>query len=148
MFEDATLQDLLDTVEPLLANTDKFQQAAAAEILTGLLRGMLIGTYICTYSSAIGSKHWSQRSLNALWTWLVPRFDHILTQARPDTVVYWTSFLQVSAPHRNSHPLAELLDVKTVLEDRDPRRNKPLVDWILSLQLDFQADSAFAGISA
>lgn len=41
MFENATLQDLLDVVEPLLASTDKFKQAAAAEILTGLLRGML-----------------------------------------------------------------------------------------------------------
>ncbi|KAN0100847.1 hypothetical protein V8E55_000831, partial [Tylopilus felleus] len=111
MFENATLQDLLDVVEPLLASTDKFKQAAAAEILTGLLRG---------------SKHWPQHSLNALWGWLAPRFDHILSQARPDTVVYWNSFLQ------------------TVLEDRDPRRNKPLVDWILSLQLDFQGDSAFA----
>ncbi|KAG6381418.1 armadillo-type protein [Boletus reticuloceps] len=111
MFGDAILQDLLDIVEPLLASTDKFQQAAAAEILTGLLRG---------------SKHWHQHSLNGLWVWFVPRFDQILSQARPDTVVYWTSFLQ------------------TVLEDRDPRRNKPLVDWILSLQLDFQGDSAFA----
>ncbi|KAF8559342.1 hypothetical protein OG21DRAFT_1402974 [Imleria badia] len=111
LFEDAILQDLLDVVEPLLASTEKFQQAAAAEILTGLLRG---------------SKHWFQYSLNALWGWFVPRFDHILSQARPDTVVYWTSFLQ------------------TVLEDRDPRRNKPLVDWILSLHLDFQGDSAFA----
>ncbi|KAG9314593.1 hypothetical protein JVU11DRAFT_5396 [Chiua virens] len=111
MFEDATLQDLLEVVEPLLTNMDKFQQAAAAEILAGLLRG---------------SKHWSQRGLNTLWSWFVPRFDRILSQARPDTVVYWTSFLQM------------------VLEDRDPRRNKPLVDWILSLQLDFQGDSAFS----
>lgn len=48
MFEDATLQDLLDVVEPLLANTDKFQQAAAAEILTGLLRGVLFATlHLC-----------------------------------------------------------------------------------------------------
>lgn len=76
----------------------------------------------------------------------MPRFDQILTQARPDTVVYWTSFLQVSASHHISHNLTKLLDSKTVLEDRDPRRNKPLMDWILSLQLDFQADSAFAGI--
>jgi len=146
MFEDAALQDLLDTVEPLLASTDKFQQAAAAEILTGLLRGMLIATHTCTYSSAIGSKHWLQHSLNAFWSWFLPRFDHILSQARPDTVVYWTSFLQVSVRYVCSYYVAELPNAKTVLEDRDPRRNKPLVDWILSLQLDFQGDSAFAGI--
>jgi hypothetical protein len=40
MFEGANLKDLLDVIEPLLTITDKFQQAAAAEILTGLLRGM------------------------------------------------------------------------------------------------------------
>lgn len=99
MFANATLPDLLDIVEPLLASTDKFQQAAAAEILTGLLRGMLYGTHICSYSRAIGSKHWSQHSLDSLWGWFVPRFDQILSQARPDTVVYWTSFLQVSVLH-------------------------------------------------
>ncbi|KIJ68675.1 hypothetical protein HYDPIDRAFT_106916 [Hydnomerulius pinastri MD-312] len=111
MFDGASLQDLLDVVEPILTNPDKFQQTAAAEILTGLLRG---------------SKHWPQRSHDALWSWVRPRLDQILSQARPDTVVYWTSFLQ------------------TTLEDRDPRRNQTLVDWILSLQLDFQGDSAFA----
>ncbi|KAF9243864.1 hypothetical protein BU15DRAFT_71975 [Melanogaster broomeanus] len=111
MFEGANLRDLLDVIEPLLANTDKFHQTAAAEFLTGLLRG---------------SKHWSKQRLDALWSWVVPRLDHILSQARPDTVVYWNSFVQ------------------TVLEDRDPRRNQPLVDWILSLHLDFQGDSAFA----
>ena len=31
-----------------------------------------------------------------------------------------------------------------VLEERDPRRNRALVDWILALSLDFNADSAFA----
>ncbi|KIK95621.1 hypothetical protein PAXRUDRAFT_826811 [Paxillus rubicundulus Ve08.2h10] len=111
MFDGANLKDLLDVIEPLVTITDKFQQAAAAEILTGLLRG---------------SKHWPKRTLDALWSWVVPRLDHIFSQARPDTVVYWASFLQM------------------VLGDRDPRRNQPLLDWILSLQLDFQGDSAFA----
>lgn len=33
--------------------------------------------------------------------------------------------------------------LQDVLEDRDPRRNKPLIKWILSLPLEFQGDSAF-----
>ncbi|KAH7883839.1 hypothetical protein F5I97DRAFT_1969128 [Phlebopus sp. FC_14] len=111
LFEGDHLDDVLEVVEPLLANPDKYQQTAAAEILTGLLRGC---------------KHWPKRSLDALWSWLAPRLDLILHQARPETIVLWTSFIQ------------------TTLEDRDPRRSQPLIDWILSLQLDFQGDSAFA----
>ena len=34
-------------------------------------------------------------------------------------------------------------ELQDVLEDRDPRRNKPLIKWILSLPLEFQGDSAF-----
>lgn len=30
------------------------------------------------------------------------------------------------------------------LRDHDPRRSAPLVNWLLSLRLDFQSDSAFA----
>lgn len=33
---------------------------------------------------------------------------------------------------------------KSVLERLDPNRNRPLVDWIFSLSLEFHSDSAFA----
>lgn len=36
-----------------------------------------------------------------------------------------------------------LLSEKHVLADLDPQRNKPLIDWILSLPLEFHGDSAF-----
>ncbi|KAG1757297.1 hypothetical protein EDB19DRAFT_1924203 [Suillus lakei] len=111
LFNGEHLHLILAVVEPLMTDADKFKQAAAAEILTGLFRG---------------SKHWPKQTREELWSWLTPRFDVILTQAKPDTVSYWTSFLE--------HTLLNL----------DPRRFQPLVNWILSLHLDFQGDSAFS----
>ncbi|KAG1755009.1 uncharacterized protein EDB91DRAFT_1096702 [Suillus paluster] len=111
LFNGEHLHLILQAVEPLMTDADKFKQAAAAEMLTGLLRG---------------SKHWPRQTREELWSWITPRFDVILTQAKPDTVAYWTSFLEHT-----------LLNV-------DPRRFQPLVDWILSLHLDFQGDSAFS----
>lgn len=111
LFNGEHMHLILRIVEPLMTDADKFKQAAAAEILTGLLRG---------------SKHWPRKTREELWSWLTPRFDVILAQAKPDTVSYWTSFLE--------HTLLNL----------DPRRFQPLVDWILSLHLDFQGDSAFS----
>lgn len=43
----------------------------------------------------IGSKHWPKQTREELWSWLTPRFNVIFTQAKPDTVSYWTSFLEV-----------------------------------------------------
>ncbi|KAH7927359.1 hypothetical protein BV22DRAFT_1031842 [Leucogyrophana mollusca] len=111
IFEGHRLQDILDTVEPLLWDSDRFKQASAAEILSGLLRG---------------SKHWTKQTLDIFWPWFTSRLDRIFSQAKPDTVKYWYSV------------------VKDALVDFDPRRNQPLVDWVLALQLDFQGDSAFA----
>ncbi|KAG2062138.1 hypothetical protein BDR06DRAFT_978583 [Suillus hirtellus] len=111
LFNGEHMHLILPIVEPLMIDAYKFKQAAAAEILTGLLRG---------------SKHWPKQTREELWSWLTPRFNVIFTQAKPDTVSYWTSFLE--------HTLLNL----------DPRRFQPLVDWILSLHLDFQGDSAFS----
>lgn len=82
-----------------MTDADKFKQAAAAEILTGLLRGTS-GIPFC-YSRLMcftGSKHWPKLRRDELWSWLTPRFDVLLTQARPDTVPYWTAFLEVRYP--------------------------------------------------
>ncbi|EGO02735.1 hypothetical protein SERLA73DRAFT_102663 [Serpula lacrymans var. lacrymans S7.3] len=111
MFEDNKLDDLLTILEPMLWNSDRFQQNAAAEILAGLLRG---------------SKHWPKSKLDYLWSWIVSRLDRIYAQIKPDTLVFWEHFLT------------------STLEDRDPRRNQPLVDWIFALPLEFHGDSAFS----
>ncbi|EIW86450.1 hypothetical protein CONPUDRAFT_78796 [Coniophora puteana RWD-64-598 SS2] len=101
---------LLDAVEPLLSDTDKFKQRAAAEILSGLIRG---------------AKHWPRAPLDSLWSWIMSRFDRTFSQVRPDTAQFWEQFLAIC------------------LQNRDPRRNQPLVNWILALHIDFQGDSAF-----
>ncbi|KAJ6627278.1 hypothetical protein B0H10DRAFT_1780024 [Mycena sp. CBHHK59/15] len=73
-----------------------------------------------------GSKHWPQPLLDKLWTWSITRLDSVFPQIKPDTFPFWqTAF-------------------SSQIQDRDPRRNKWLIDWILALPLDFTGDSAFA----
>ncbi|EPQ60983.1 hypothetical protein GLOTRDRAFT_53630 [Gloeophyllum trabeum ATCC 11539] len=72
-----------------------------------------------------GSKHWPRSLHERLWTWSMARIGTIFAQIKPDTLPFWESVLTLQ------------------LADWDPRRNQPLVDWILSLPLEFHGDSAF-----
>ncbi|THV06075.1 hypothetical protein K435DRAFT_712109 [Dendrothele bispora CBS 962.96] len=72
-----------------------------------------------------GSKHWQPKALQRLWSWTTDHLDRIFAQIKPDTLSFWESVFSY------------------VLEERDPRRNAPLVEWILRLPLDFHTDSAF-----
>ncbi|KDR84826.1 hypothetical protein GALMADRAFT_233236 [Galerina marginata CBS 339.88] len=110
MFGDNGLDDILEVVDPLLFDTDKYKQRAGAEILCGVLRG---------------SKHWPPNASNRLWAWTTSRLNRIVVQIKPETLSFWELIFQ----HQ--------------LHKRDPRRNQPLVDWILSLPLEFNGDSAF-----
>jgi len=49
LFNGEDLHQVLSVVEPLMTDADKFKQAAAAEILTGLLRGIIAILYRCVY---------------------------------------------------------------------------------------------------
>lgn len=73
-----------------------------------------------------GSKHWSKPLCDKLWTWSISRLDTIFAQIKPDTFPFWQGA------------------VSAQIQDRDPRRNQALIDWILALPLDFSGDSAFA----
>ncbi|KAF9270517.1 hypothetical protein L218DRAFT_889040 [Marasmius fiardii PR-910] len=73
-----------------------------------------------------GSKHWPPPESQRLWQWTSTRLPTIFANIKPETLVFWETVFSY------------------VLEERDPRRNKPLVDWILGLPLDFNADSAFS----
>ncbi|KAL0578024.1 Proteasome activator BLM10 [Marasmius crinis-equi] len=73
-----------------------------------------------------GSKHWPPSESRKLWQWTITRLPNVLAGIKPDTLNFWETMFSY------------------VMEERDPRRNKPLVDWILSLSLDFNGDSAFA----
>ncbi|EIN13635.1 hypothetical protein PUNSTDRAFT_94829 [Punctularia strigosozonata HHB-11173 SS5] len=72
-----------------------------------------------------GSKHWTKSRRERLWGWTSSRLGGIFSQIKPDTLSCWEGVFSF------------------ILEDRDPRRNKPLLEWLLSLSLDFQGDSAF-----
>ncbi|KAK7468647.1 Proteasome activator BLM10 [Stygiomarasmius scandens] len=72
-----------------------------------------------------GSKHWQPKALDRLWAWTTNHLDRIFAQIKPDTLSFWESVFSY------------------ILEERDPRRNIPLIEWILALPLDFHADSAF-----
>ncbi|KAE9410730.1 ARM repeat-containing protein [Gymnopus androsaceus JB14] len=109
-FEGDGLDKLLEVIDPLLSDSDKFKQRAGGEFLTGLLRG---------------SKNWGQGNADKLWQWTMSRLDRIFAQIKPDTINFWESMFTY------------------MLEERDPRRNTPLIDWILGLQLEFNGDSAF-----
>jgi proteasome activator subunit 4 len=39
MYENDKLEELLNVLDPLLSESDKFKQRAAAEMLAGLMRG-------------------------------------------------------------------------------------------------------------
>ncbi|KAF8898414.1 hypothetical protein BD779DRAFT_1607229 [Infundibulicybe gibba] len=73
-----------------------------------------------------GSKHWQTSESEKLWQWTVSRLDQIFAQIKPDTLSFWESVFTY------------------LLQNRDPRRSTAFVDWILSLPLEFNGDSAFA----
>ncbi|KAF9568547.1 hypothetical protein CPC08DRAFT_654918 [Agrocybe pediades] len=73
-YGDDGLDNILEAVDPLLFDTDKFKQRTGAEILVGLLRG---------------SKHWRPSSASKLWTWTTSRLDRILAQIKPETLQFW-----------------------------------------------------------
>ncbi|KAF9073820.1 hypothetical protein BDP27DRAFT_1318212 [Rhodocollybia butyracea] len=72
-----------------------------------------------------GSKHWNPSNAQKLWSWTTSRLDRILAQIKPDTISFWESVFSY------------------ILEERDPRRNAPLIEWIMGLPLDFNRDSVF-----
>ncbi|PCH33382.1 hypothetical protein WOLCODRAFT_21973 [Wolfiporia cocos MD-104 SS10] len=73
-----------------------------------------------------GSKHWAQQWSDHLSQWLNSRLHHIYSHIKPDTIQFWEGLFSEQ------------------LVDRDPRRAKYIVDWVLSLPLEFHGDSALA----
>lgn len=127
----------------MLSDSDKFKQRAGGEVLTGLVRGMY--SWPCnsqlTYGR-VGSKHWTRSSSDQLWAWVTGRLDRIFAEIKPDTLTFWETAIAVRT-HGFVAQTSDQFFLQHMLEDRDPRRNQPLVDWILSLSLDFSGDSAF-----
>ncbi|CCM01635.1 uncharacterized protein FIBRA_03696 [Fibroporia radiculosa] len=77
-----------------------------------------------------GSKHWPRSWSDNLWAWLTAHLKQIYGNMKPDTISYWEGMFSEQ------------------LVDRDPRRAQLIVEWILSLPLDFHSDSAFATLKS
>ncbi|KAH8100456.1 ARM repeat-containing protein [Cristinia sonorae] len=73
-----------------------------------------------------GSKHWTTQKYDHLWSWMMSRINRIFAQIKPDTLSFWENMFNEQ------------------LSERDYRRVQPLINWILSLPLEFHGDSAFA----
>lgn len=80
MFEAKHLDKLLDAVEPLINENDRFKQRAGAELIAGILRG---------------SKHWIEPERRKLWDWFISRLPVIYAQVKPDTVTFWEGLILV-----------------------------------------------------
>lgn len=72
-----------------------------------------------------GTKHWNPSKLARLWEWLLPLLQRAFLSITPDSLTYWESF------------------VKFCVARRDPRRIRPLIDLLLSSELDPTSDAAF-----
>lgn len=81
-----------------------------------LLAGLLRGTW-----------EWSGKDRQDFWDWFAPLLPELFRNIRQDTVKCWD------------------ITVEYVLHEQDPRRYKPLVDFMLNTALaaDFQGGSAF-----
>lgn len=149
MFQGSGFENILNSAEQLLWDTDRFKQRAGAEMLAGVTRGMATLALIKFKSrltiGAKGAKNWPKQHFDQLWSWIISRLDRIYASIKPDTIGFWETTFTVSLS-----PFIELQGVKplhkAILEGRDPRRVPALSDWILSLPLDFYSDSAFASM--
>ncbi|KAH9922007.1 ARM repeat-containing protein [Epithele typhae] len=152
MFEHEKLQTILDTVDPLLADTDRYKQRSGAELLAGLSRG---------------SKHWPKQHTDAFWTWIASRLNKIYAQMKPDTVSFWENLFSeqlVDRDPRRTEPLvkwilslpldfhgdsafamSKSLSIFNILVDCLDLRFLPLADQYVNLFLD-NANTGYAEI--
>jgi len=72
------------------------------------------------------SKLWSPKQLEKLWSWILPLVTKGVMQATPESSLQWEILL------------------RTCIGRRDPKRVKPLIDFILSNKLDPNSSSFFA----
>lgn len=149
MSQGAGFEDILNSAEQLLWDTDRFKQRAGAEMLAGVTRGIVTLVLVKFKHGLaidiIGAKNWPKQHFDQLWSWIIFRLDRMYASIKPDTIGFWEVTFTVSLS-----PFIGLTAVKllrqALLEGRDPRRIPALSDWILSLPLDFYGDSAFASM--
>lgn len=105
MFEHEFLEDLLNVIDPLLTDADRFKQRGAADVLAGLLRGNVSFPKRKHTISPLrpGSKHWPQEHFETLWTWFMARLERIYSQIKPDTLSFWEGVFNVCIIRSSRH---------------------------------------------
>ncbi|KAH9853059.1 ARM repeat-containing protein [Lenzites betulinus] len=152
MFEHEQLPAVLATIDPLLADGDRYKQRSGAELLAGLSRG---------------AKHWPKQHADHLWSWIASRLNRIYAQMKPDTVSFWENLLSeqlVDRDPRRTAPLvkwilslpldfhgdsafamSKSLSIFNILVDCLDLRFLPLADQYINLFLD-NANTGYAEI--
>ncbi|KAJ2996608.1 hypothetical protein NUW54_g7221 [Trametes sanguinea] len=152
MFEHERLQAILDTIDPLLVDGDRYKQRSGAELLAGLSRG---------------AKHWPKQHVDYLWTWIASRFNRIYAQMKPDTISFWENLISEQLVERDPRRTAPLvkwilslplefhgdsafamsksLSIFNILVDCLDVRFLPLADQYINLFLD-NANTGYAEI--
>jgi proteasome activator subunit 4 len=111
---------ILDQIQPLIARLMAGLVAQydrhAMRCIWELIGGILRGSW-----------EWPGKDRQALWDWFTPLLPELFRQIRQDSTKCWDITLEY------------------VLHEQDPRRFKPLVDFMLNTALaaDFQGGSAF-----
>jgi hypothetical protein len=100
MSQGAGLENILNSAEQLLWDTDRFKQRAGAEMLAGVTRGIVTLVLVkFKYGLAIdiiGAKNWPKQHFDQLWSWIISRLDRIYTSIKPDTIGFWEVTFTVS----------------------------------------------------
>ncbi|KAJ3092428.1 hypothetical protein HK102_007439 [Quaeritorhiza haematococci] len=79
------------------ASSEKSRQRAAAELLTGLIRG---------------TKHWSWKRQRSMWDgWLGGLVEDVLSACTPQGLLYWDQFLRYTCSNRDPRRLYPLLKI-------------------------------------
>lgn len=113
------MEALQPTLETLLADKDKNKQRGAAELLAGLICGMLsVLSNILDLDMPRGSKHWPSNDQTKLWEWFKPHLRRVFSQSNNDMVTIWTSFFEVCSVqflHASSadHPPVRVLQQRS-----------------------------------
>jgi hypothetical protein len=125
MSQGVGFENIINSAEQLLWDTDRFKQRAGAEVLAGITRGMVTLTLIkFEYGLAndnIGAKNWPKQRSDQLWSWVISHLDRIYTSIKPDTIGFWEATFTVSLspviglmpsnPSMRHYWMAEIRDV-------------------------------------
>ncbi|GAA94209.1 uncharacterized protein L969DRAFT_375946 [Mixia osmundae IAM 14324] len=99
------LDDFVPLIKPkilsYLSTSDRHQQRAAAELLSGIIRG---------------SKHWPMTLQDALWSWVTPLLPIIFARIAPDTQTMWEMFVEYILDGRDPRRNLPLVSYITSLD--------------------------------